>query len=112
MNCEIDLVGLMRSSDFALFPPRLLETEEGFILLSHVFNGTDSDIALLWIDKGGSVLLRKEEIRRPGDQFGTALIRESDGSLVITGAERTTGDLDAILIKTDRMGKYTDQANN
>jgi PKD repeat protein len=112
MNCEIDLVGLMRSSDFKLFPPRLLETEEGFILLSHVYNGTDSDIALLWIDKAGSVLLRKEEIKRPGDQFGTALLRESDGSLVITGSERITGDLDAILIKTDRMGRYNDQENN
>ncbi len=112
MNCEIDLVGLMRSSDFNMFPPRVLETEEGFILLSHVYNGTDSDIALLWIDKGGSILLRKEEIKRPGDQFGTALLRESDGSLVITGAERTSGDLDAILIKTDRTGRYSEQTNN
>ncbi len=111
MNCEIDLIGLMRTSDFRLFPPRMIATSEGYILLTHVFNGTDIDIALLWIDKGGSVLLRKEEIKRPGDQFGTGLIRESDGSLVITGAERIQGDLDAIIIKTDPQGKYSDSGD-
>jgi hypothetical protein len=111
MNCNIDLVYLTRTSDFRLFPPRMIATSEGYILLTHVFNGTDIDIALLWIDKGGSLLLRKEEIKRPGDQFGTGLILESDGSLVITGAERTQGDLDAIIIKTDPQGKYSDSGD-
>ncbi|NLD49557.1 MAG: hypothetical protein GX660_20605, partial [Clostridiaceae bacterium] len=96
------------TADVIKFPPRLYAVPDGFIILSHVFNGTDSDISLFWMDKSGALLLRKEEFHLPGDQFGTDILRENDGSLIITGAQTTGNDLDAILIKTDPMGKYGD----
>ncbi len=105
LNCEIDLVGNMRTADLTLFPPRMLTTPEGFILLTHHFNGTDSDITLIWVDKTGTVMERMEQLPRPGDQYGTDLWQEEDGSLVISGAEKTEGDFDAILLKTDPLGK-------
>lgn len=108
LNCDVDLPGKTRTADVIKFPPRLYAVPDGFIILSHVFNGTDSDISLFWMDKSGALLLRKEEFHLPGDQFGTDILRENDGSLIITGAQTTGNDLDAILIKTDPMGKYGD----
>ncbi len=108
LNCDVDMPGKTRTADVIKFPPRLLTVPEGFLVMSHVFNGTDSDIALFWMDKSGAILLRKEEIQLPGDQFGTNILRENDGSLIITGAQKKGNDFDAILIKTDPMGKYGD----
>ncbi len=108
LNCEIDLIGKMRTADLLEFPARILLTEKGFILLTHHFNGTDSDITLVWVDKSGTKMERIEQIARPGDQFGTALWQEPDGSLVIAGAEKIKGDYDAIILKTDPLGKIPD----
>jgi len=110
LNCEIDLIGKIRTADASKFPPRVLATKDGYVILSHVFNGTDSDLTLYFIDKSGAILLRKEVIKRPGNQFGTCLMQESDGSLIIGGAELMEKDYDALIIRTDPTGKYTDSS--
>lgn len=111
-NCEIDLSGRMKTEDMHRFPPRVVKNDDGYIVLSHNHNGTDSDIVLYWIDNAGRTLIRKEELRKSGNQFGTDLSYTEDGSLIVIGTELQGNDYNALIIKTDPYGKVYSLTEN
>jgi hypothetical protein len=110
-NCEIDLPGRMKTSDMHKFPPRVIKNQEGYVVLSHNHNGTNSNLVIYWIDNSGRTLIRKEELVKPGDQFGTDIAFAGDGGLLIVGAEWNGKDYNALLIKTDPYGKVYELAD-
>jgi PKD repeat protein len=110
-NCEIDLPGRMKTSDMQKFPPRVIKNQDGYVVLSHNHNGNNSNLVLYWIDNTGRTLIRKEELVKPGDQFGTDLVFAEDGGLLIAGAEWNGKNFDTLLIKTDPYGKVYELAD-
>lgn len=108
LNCEINFTERTKTNDLDKFPPRILKVPTGYVLLSHFFNNTDNDIVLYWINEGGQLLIRKEILKRAGDQYATDIIQDSDGSFIIVGAEKTQDDYNALIIKTDPLGKFVD----
>jgi PKD repeat protein len=111
-NCEIDLPGRMKTEDMHRFPPRVIKNENGYIVLSHNHNGTESNIVLYWIDNSGRTLIRKEELSKSGNQFGTGLSYTGDGSLIVIGAELQGNNHNALIIKTDPYGKVYSYTEN
>jgi len=110
-NCEIDLPGRMKTSDMHKFPPRVIKNQDGYVVLSHNHNGTNSNLVIYWIDNAGRTLIRKEEIIKSGDQFGTDIAYTVDGGLLIVGVEWNGKDYNALLIKTDPYGKVYELAD-
>jgi PKD repeat protein len=110
-NCEIDLPGRMKTADMHKFPPRVIKNQEGYVVLSHNHNGNNSNLVIYWIDNSGRTLIRKEELVKQGDQFGTDIVFTDDGGLLIVGAEWNGKDYNALLIKTDPFGKVYELAD-
>ena len=94
--------------DLQKFPPCIIREEGGYIAASYSHNGNDYDINITWIDKSGSMIMKKEVIRRPGDQFVSDIVKLPDGSLMIIGAEMVGNQYDALIIKTDPFGRVAD----
>ncbi len=92
-------------TDMQKFPPSIIRTDGGFVVASYAHNGTDYDINLFWIDVSGEMIMKKEIIQRPGDQFVSDIIELEDGSFIIIGAERIKNQYDALILKTDPFGR-------
>ena len=100
-DCATMLPCSINKNDILSYRPRMIKTENGYVIASHGFNGIDYDVSLFWIDNTGNVLIRYEDIKMPGNQFVMDLVQANDGGFVISG---TNGD-NALLIKTDPYGK-------
>ncbi len=104
-DCASSLPCYIRKEDILKYKPTLLKTEDGYLIVSHAFNGADYDVKLLWFDTSGNILVRLEEIKLPGNQFVTDAIQTSDGGLLIVGTSREKNNFKAMVIKTDSLGK-------
>jgi hypothetical protein len=83
----------------------MIRIDDGYLVASHGFSGSDYDISLFWIDTTGDVLVRSERISMPGDQFVMDLKQASDGGYMIAGTHWIDGVFKPLLIKTDPWGK-------
>ncbi len=104
-DCANDLPCSIKKDDIFKYKPTMIKTDNGYVIASHAFNGTDYNIILFWIDKTGHVLNSFEEIKLPSDQFVMKLAKTGDGGFLIIGSQVTKGKSEALIIKTDSFGK-------
>ena len=97
--------GDLGNSEIQKFPPCLIQTDGGYVIASHSFNGTDYDINVFWIDVSGEMIMKKEVIQLPGNQYATDVIILEDGSYMIIGSQKSGETYDALIIKTDPFGR-------
>jgi hypothetical protein len=95
----------LKQDELHRFPPCIIQVDGGYVVASYFHNGNDYDIMISWLDISGKLIMKKETIRRDGDQFVTDIIKLDSGGFIIIGAEKTGENYDAMIIKTDPFGK-------
>lgn len=104
-DCSTLLPCSVKEEDVLKYKPVLIQSENGYVIASHSFNGLDYDIMLFWIDKTGNILEKYENITLPGDQFVMDFKQTNDGGFIIAGAQNIDNQQSAVIIKTDSFGK-------
>ena len=104
-DCSTALPCKIKMEDIFEYKPSMIKIEDGYLIVSHAFNGIDYNIRLFWFDKSGSVLVKQEELNMPNSQFVIDIAQTSDGGFVIVGSEKTGNKISALIIKTDSAGR-------